>query len=227
MLRGLGRRADEDAGRTTSPSTARPPGARATKEPRTPSTWCPPSPPANAWCWRRPRSARRLTRSSPFRPSSRASLSIEGAVVTIDAIGCQRDIAQKIIDKKADYILALKGNQGTLRNDVELFANQQKARGFADTQVSVDETGRRRPRPHRDAPRHRDPRRRLAATASTNGPGLKGLRHRRRSTREIGTTSRTRDPLLSDIVVAAGQRRSNRGARTIGRSRTACTGSWI
>src|SRR5271165_3924458 len=67
-------------------------------------------------------------------------LSIEGAVVTIDAIGCQRDIAQKIIDKKADYILALKGNQGTLRNDVELFANEQKARGFADTQVSVDET---------------------------------------------------------------------------------------
>jgi hypothetical protein len=37
-------------------------------------------------------------------------LSIEGAVVTIDAIGCQRDIAAKIIAKKADYILALKGN---------------------------------------------------------------------------------------------------------------------
>ncbi len=36
-------------------------------------------------------------------------LSIEGALVTIDAIGCQRDIAQQIIDKKADYILALKG----------------------------------------------------------------------------------------------------------------------
>ena len=39
-------------------------------------------------------------------------MSIEGAVVTIDAMGCQRDIAPKIIDKKADYILALKGNQG-------------------------------------------------------------------------------------------------------------------
>ena len=67
-------------------------------------------------------------------------LSIEGAVVTIDAMGCQRDIARKIIDKRADYILALKGNQGTLRDDVELFANEQKARGFADTKVSVDET---------------------------------------------------------------------------------------
>ena len=40
-------------------------------------------------------------------------MAIEGAVVTIDAIGCQRDIAQTILDKKADYILALKGNQGT------------------------------------------------------------------------------------------------------------------
>ena len=42
-------------------------------------------------------------------------LAIEGAVVTIDAMGCQRDISQAIIDKKADYILALKGNQGTLK----------------------------------------------------------------------------------------------------------------
>jgi len=67
-------------------------------------------------------------------------LSIEGALVTIDAMGCQRGIAQKIIDKKADYILALKGNQGTLREDVELFANEQKAKGFSDTTVSADET---------------------------------------------------------------------------------------
>lgn len=48
-------------------------------------------------------------------------MSIEGAVVTIDAMGCQRDIAKKIINKKADYVLALKGNQGSLRADVELF----------------------------------------------------------------------------------------------------------
>src|SRR5271165_4297509 len=47
-------------------------------------------------------------------------LAIEGAIVTIDAMGCQREIAQKIIDKKADYVLALKGNQGSLREDVEV-----------------------------------------------------------------------------------------------------------
>jgi len=67
-------------------------------------------------------------------------LAIEGAFVTIDAMGCQRDIARKIIDKKADYVLALKGNQGTLRDEVELFATEQKARGYADTTISVDTT---------------------------------------------------------------------------------------
>jgi predicted transposase YbfD/YdcC len=67
-------------------------------------------------------------------------LAIEGAIVTIDAMGCQRDIAQKIIDKKADYVLALKGNQGTLRDDVELFAADQKARGSADSKISQGET---------------------------------------------------------------------------------------
>ena len=67
-------------------------------------------------------------------------LSIEGAIITIDAMGCQRDIAQKIIEKKADYVLALKGNQGSLREDVELFATEQKAKGFADTEVSQDTT---------------------------------------------------------------------------------------
>jgi predicted transposase YbfD/YdcC len=67
-------------------------------------------------------------------------LAIEDAVVTIDAMGCQRAIAQKIIDKKADYILALKGNQGTLRNDVELFAAEQKSKVFQDTTVSHHRT---------------------------------------------------------------------------------------
>jgi predicted transposase YbfD/YdcC len=67
-------------------------------------------------------------------------LSIEGAIVTIDAMGCQRDIAQKIIDKKADYVLALKGNQGSLREDVELFVAEQKAKDFKDTTVSRAET---------------------------------------------------------------------------------------
>ena len=73
-------------------------------------------------------------------PKLLAMLVIEGAIVTIDAMGCQRDIAQQIVDQKADYVLALKGNQGTLREDVELFANEQKANNFKDTTVSRDKT---------------------------------------------------------------------------------------
>ncbi len=67
-------------------------------------------------------------------------MTIEGAIVTIDAMGCQRGIAQKIVDNKADYVLALKGNQGTLREDVEVFAAEQKANGFKDTKISQDQT---------------------------------------------------------------------------------------
>jgi predicted transposase YbfD/YdcC len=67
-------------------------------------------------------------------------LAIEGAIVTIDAIGCQRDIAADILAKKADYVLALKGNQGSLREDVELFAAEQKTSGFKDAKISRHET---------------------------------------------------------------------------------------
>ncbi len=67
-------------------------------------------------------------------------MAIEGAVVTIDAMGCQRAIARKIKDKKADYILALKGNQTTLHEDVKLFVAEQKAKNFEDTTISRFET---------------------------------------------------------------------------------------
>jgi predicted transposase YbfD/YdcC len=48
-------------------------------------------------------------------------LALEGAIVTIDAMGTQKEIAAKIVSRKADYVLALKGNQGTLEKDVALF----------------------------------------------------------------------------------------------------------
>ena len=67
-------------------------------------------------------------------------LVIKGAVVTIDAMGCQREIATKIIEKEADYVLALKGNQGTLRDDVEEFFTEQKANKYADCKPSRHET---------------------------------------------------------------------------------------
>ncbi len=67
-------------------------------------------------------------------------MTIEGAVVTIDAMGCQRNIAKKIVAKKADYIIPLKGNQGTLHEDVKVFVAEQKANDFRDTVISQHET---------------------------------------------------------------------------------------
>ena len=50
-------------------------------------------------------------------------LDIKGSTITIDAMGCQKEIAQKIINREADYVLGLKGNQGnTLGFTRELFA---------------------------------------------------------------------------------------------------------
>ena len=48
-------------------------------------------------------------------------LNLKGAIVTIDAMGTQKEIARRIVDKGADYVLALKGNQTSLHEDVELF----------------------------------------------------------------------------------------------------------
>ena len=48
-------------------------------------------------------------------------LDINGAIITLDAMGTQRDIAAQIVDQGGDYILALKGNQGTLHQRVKAF----------------------------------------------------------------------------------------------------------
>ena len=52
-------------------------------------------------------------------PKLLAALELSGTVVTIDAMGCQRAIAEKIVDKNADYILAVKENQGHLLEEIQ------------------------------------------------------------------------------------------------------------
>ena len=47
------------------------------------------------------------------------ALELAGTVVTIDAMGCQREIAGRIVEKKADYVLAVKQNQGLLAEQVK------------------------------------------------------------------------------------------------------------
>jgi predicted transposase YbfD/YdcC len=48
-------------------------------------------------------------------------IDVKDCTITIDAMGCQKEIAEKIIDNEANYILALKGNQGSLKGDISLF----------------------------------------------------------------------------------------------------------
>lgn len=52
-------------------------------------------------------------------PELLAMLDLAGSIVTIDAMGCQTEIAEKIIDASADYILAVKGNQKNLHEQIQ------------------------------------------------------------------------------------------------------------
>jgi predicted transposase YbfD/YdcC len=53
-------------------------------------------------------------------------LEIRGCLVSIDAMGCQTEIASTIIEQGADYVLALKANQGNLYEDVTQLFNKLK-----------------------------------------------------------------------------------------------------
>lgn len=46
-------------------------------------------------------------------------LNLAGCIVTIDAIGCQKGIVKEIVEKEADYVISLKGNQGTLHQEIK------------------------------------------------------------------------------------------------------------
>jgi predicted transposase YbfD/YdcC len=63
-------------------------------------------------------------------------IDIEDAIVTIDAAGCQKNIAARIVEGKGDYVLALKGNQGKLFDDVQLVLGCHMRDDFADCPVS-------------------------------------------------------------------------------------------
>ena len=67
-------------------------------------------------------------------------LDIAGATVTIDAMGCQKEIAKVMTDREADYVLALKENHPTLSGDVTRFFDEAKATAFADIAHAYHET---------------------------------------------------------------------------------------
>jgi predicted transposase YbfD/YdcC len=69
---------------------------------------------------------------------------IKGAIITIDAMGTQKAIAEQIIESEADYVLALKGNQGTLHQAVINYIDEQSENDFATVTARrhvTEETG--------------------------------------------------------------------------------------
>jgi predicted transposase YbfD/YdcC len=75
-------------------------------------------------------------------PELLKTLDIKGCVVTTDAMGCQKEIVRQIVDQGADYVLSLKGNQGNLHKEVELFFQDAMKDGYKDvvreTHTTVD-----------------------------------------------------------------------------------------
>jgi predicted transposase YbfD/YdcC len=73
-------------------------------------------------------------------PELLRQLALSGCIVTIDAMGCQREIASQILDQGGDYVLALKGNQGTLHQEVQDSFQQARSTQFAAVAHDYAET---------------------------------------------------------------------------------------
>lgn len=63
-------------------------------------------------------------------------LDIENSIITLDAMGCQREIAKQIIQAKADYVLALKGNHSGMQAELEAWWHKALREGLSETQYS-------------------------------------------------------------------------------------------
>jgi len=65
------------------------------------------------------------------------SLDIAGAVLTIDAMGCQKEIAALIVEHEGNYVIGLKGNQQSLHDEIVNFFDQAQAINFEDIPCSI------------------------------------------------------------------------------------------
>ena len=72
-------------------------------------------------------------------PKLLALLDLHGCIVTIDAMGCQRAIAERIVDQGGDYVLGLKGNQGSLHEAVEEYFTTAQAADLKNVPYSYTE----------------------------------------------------------------------------------------
>ncbi len=67
-------------------------------------------------------------------------LELSGCIVTIDAMGCQREIVKQIVEQKADYCISLKGNQGNLHQDIKEYFEWAQKTKFQDIEFDYCET---------------------------------------------------------------------------------------
>lgn len=67
-------------------------------------------------------------------------IDVSGRIITTDAMGCQKDIVKRIVDKKGDYVLCLKGNQGSLHEEVKYFFDEAQAASFENVDHSYFES---------------------------------------------------------------------------------------
>lgn len=67
-------------------------------------------------------------------------LHVQGCIVTIDAMGCQRDIVERIVEKGADYVISLKGNQSALQKEVEALFGEAREESFETVPHAYTET---------------------------------------------------------------------------------------
>ncbi len=159
-------------------------------------------------------------------PQLLQALEVAGCIVTIDAMGCQTDIAEQIIDREAEYVLALKENQGHLYEDVEhLFADledsQYKAYDFDYEKTVNKDHGR------------------IEIRECWTISDLEILRHLRgfanwknlatvsriRSQRWIGKKRAVKIAIISPV--SSEPNASCRPCVPIGALRMSCTGAWI
>jgi predicted transposase YbfD/YdcC len=75
-------------------------------------------------------------------PALLKMLSLKGTIVTVDALNCQRAIARQIVDQGGDYALALKGNQGTLHDDVSTYRDDPASKTATAKPVVEADHGR-------------------------------------------------------------------------------------
>ena len=152
-------------------------------------------------------------------------IELSGAIVTIDAMGCQAEIAKAIVAGGGDYILAVKGNQPTLHEGIVEHFLDQMDDDFARVEVSRHETkekghGREEHRTYYvlDVPA------RPARCEALEGAGAD--RHGRQPD-GAGRQGMRRRAVLHPQPEARRPAGSGRWCGATGGSRTRCTGSWM